>query len=287
MNNNNGNNAVDETSIVAIEQASTVMISAGYQAVKKNPIKVSLYLLGLFCCLFTGFAITETQEINYANGMASIDYESLQASYDQYKYYDEMYRRSSGWFTCDALKCQPLKKQRDKFYADYLEDQKAVDLEFRNARSHVGIFSKHGVDEAKQTFATKFAQGNEFAKRRTMWDAVFQGVAAMGRDETMTDYMLRLLFHFLMNFTVGLISTVVGFIFSLWGLIKSFGASTTEGFLFFILAALGAISFALSFFIGGYVVVSGIAYVGLKTVASNMRVGNGRDRGPNRRIHYE
>ena len=48
MNNNNGNNTVDETSIVAIEQASTVMISAGYQAVKKNPIKVSLYLLGLF-----------------------------------------------------------------------------------------------------------------------------------------------------------------------------------------------------------------------------------------------
>ncbi len=286
MNNNNRNsNANDETSIIAIEEASTVMISAGYQAVKKNPIKVSLYLIGLFCCLFTGFAISESQEIKYANSMASIDYDSLQASYDQYKYYDEMYRRSSGWFTCDA-RCQPLKKQRDKYYADYLEDQKAVDIEFRNARSHVGIFSKHGVEEAKQNFAKKFSQGNEFAKRRTMWDAVFQGVASMGRDETMTDYMIRLLLHFLMNFTVGLFSTVIGFIFSLWGLITSFGASYPEGFLFFMLAALGAISFALSFFVGFYVVASGVAYVGLKTVASNMRLGNGNARARGR-LHYE
>ena len=37
MNNNNRNsNASDETSIIAIEEASTVMISAGYQAVKKK-----------------------------------------------------------------------------------------------------------------------------------------------------------------------------------------------------------------------------------------------------------
>ena len=221
------------------------------------------------------------------NAIDAIDYERLQAAHDQYKYYDEMYRRSSGWFSCDVERCQPLKKQRDNWYKEYIEEQRKVDEDFRAARSHVGVFSRHGIDEAKQSFATKFARGNEFARRRTMWDAVFQGIAAMGRDETMTEYLVRLLLHFLMNFTVGLLSTVVSFIFSLWGLVSSFGASYSEGFLFFMLAALGAISFAFSFFVGFYVVASGVAYVGLKTVASNMRLGNGRNVGPNRRLHRE
>ena len=156
----------NEESIVAIENASTAMIEVGTKFVKKNPIKVSFYIIGcLICFLFTGFAVSQQQEINYHNEMQAIDYEGLQNAYDQHKYYAEMYRRSRGWFyTCDE-RCQPLKKKHDEWKSLYQEEQKKVDLDFKLARSHVGIFSKYGVEEARQNFASQFARGNEFAKR--------------------------------------------------------------------------------------------------------------------------
>ena len=44
-----------------------------------------------------------------------------------------------------------------------------------DAKSNVGVFSSFGVEEARDMFWRRFSDGKQFAKRQTMWDAMFMG----------------------------------------------------------------------------------------------------------------
>ena len=48
---------------------------------------------------------------------------------------------------------------------------------------------------------------------------------SLGRDESMLSYMLELLLKMLFNFTLGMLGTVTGFIFSLYSIISSYQAA--------------------------------------------------------------
>ena len=88
--------------------------------------------------------------------------------------------------------------------------------------------------------------GKSFAQRQTTWDAIFFGISAMGRDEKLASYLLRLVMSFLFNFTIGIFGAVVVFIVNLYSLIRSFHANIAYGMVFFILASIAAISFAMT-----------------------------------------
>ncbi len=68
----------------------------------------------------------------------------------------------------------------------------------------------------------------------------------MGRDEKLISYLFRLLLSFLFNFTIGVTGAVVVFIFNLYSLIQTFQANALASFLFFTLASLAAVSFAMT-----------------------------------------
>jgi hypothetical protein len=64
----------------------------------------------------------------------------------------------------------------------------------------------------------KFSAGKAFAKRQTMWDALFMSMCQMsrGRDESWVELDLKVLMQVLLNFSMGLIMALVVFIIGSW-----------------------------------------------------------------------
>ena len=83
------------------------------------------------------------------------------------------------------------------------------------------------------------ALGQDIAKRATFWDLLFSGMS-MRRDESLVSFLLGMVIKFAFNLTFGLLFMLVAFLFSLGGIVWSFGPGVLNGSLFFIVAALGA-----------------------------------------------
>lgn len=258
-----------------VDAASTFLIELGTHAVKRNPIKTSLYLVGiLICLLFNGWTVTDTQRREYHQELQKLDTEGLDnAFFDMQRTYHDYYR-SKGWFTCNS-NCQVRKEIYESSKRFYENMKREEDSKLAVAKSKLGIFSEYGVEEARSLFWQRFAQGKGLAMRQTKYDAIFMGIGAMARDENLLSYLLRALLTLLFNFTIGVFGAVIAFIFSLYSLIQSFNTSFIGGVIFFALASVAAISFALTWLLGLYAAAAGTTYVGLKIVASNLRIENG------------
>lgn len=261
--------------IRVIDEFSTALIRAGVNVIKRNPIPVGSYILGIlicFCC--TGFKVSLDQQKKYNNRVAGIDYAALDKAAMELDYAQDDYRRSKGWFSCDKV-CQIYKKTLSEKQFQYNELERGIKKEMSNAKAGVGIFSEYGVSETRELFWRRFTQGKSFAQRQSTWDALFMGLSAMGRDESMLSYLMRLLLSVLFNFTVGMVGAVVAFIFNLYGLITAYQVPIYYAITFFILASLAAISFAVTWIIGIYAVAAGAVFVGAKAIAANMRIEGG------------
>ena len=88
------------------------------------------------------------------------------------------------------------------------------------------------------------------------------GIGAMGRDESLVSYILRLCMSMLFNFTLGVCGAVIAFVFGLVWLVQSYQSNFLVALLFFLIATIAAISFALTWLIGLYVASAGTVYVG-------------------------
>jgi len=64
------------------------------------------------------------------------------------------------------------------------------------------ILFKIGVEEVKDSFWDYFNAGKQFAKRQSMWDAMFMGIRRLGRDESVIEYALKVLLQVLINFSM-------------------------------------------------------------------------------------
>lgn len=163
------------------------------------------------------------------------------------------------------------------------EEQKVAE-----AKSALGIFSDYGVQETRNLFWERFAQGKGFATRQSKWDALFLGLRAMGRDENLASYLLRLVIQVLFNFTLGVCGAVIAFLWSLYGLIQTYRASILVALSFFGLAALAAASFALTWLIFLYAATAGTVFVVGKAIAANLRVENGaHGHAQGRRVRFD
>merc|ERR1719152_387109 len=117
------------------------------------------------------------------------------------------------------------------------------------AKAAVGIWSQYGIDEVRERFWKAYESGKDFAKRMTFWDVMF-GVGGRGRDEELLGTILRWAGQIMMNFTVGLVSALFSFMFSLVSMLWEYKVSYLSGFLFFAVAMTGA-SAMVATFIGG------------------------------------
>jgi hypothetical protein len=82
-----------------------------------------------------------------------------------------------------------------------------------------------------------------------------------------------------------MIGAVAGFLWSVVSVIRSYQTPLYSAMVFFGLAALAAIAFAVTWLIGLYLAAAGTVFVGAKIIAANLRIDDGAqyNRAPQRR----
>jgi len=137
-----------------------------------------------------------------------------------------------------------------------------------------------------------------FAKRQSMWDAMFMGIrtVARGRDESMMEYMLKLLIQVLINFSMGLLMALVTFVIGLWSIVKSYQPNPLTALIFFVGAACAAFAFVATYLFLLYGAAAGTVYGVAKVAESQLRIeqpraaqppgGHANTEGARLRPHY-
>lgn len=153
------------------------------------------------------------------------------------------------------------------------------------AKATVGIWSQYGVDEVRERFWAAYEAGKDFAKRMTFWDVMLGSGGR--RDEELAATMLRWLGKVMMNFTIGLVSALFSFCFSLIAMLWEYKVSYLSGAVFFAVAMSGASAMVFTFVGGMYgTAVAGIMFVAKQ--AANARLeGRGARGGRPQQVQYE
>lgn len=278
------------TALVSANDILPIVVSGATRLVKRHPVKVGSYVLGLILCFFfSGLTISATKLAAYEAALPpdgdvrQMNELSWSAQNAYWNYYN-----AKGWFSCDAT-CQMLKTKHTE--AQRKADQAAakVNTQYRQARGILGIFSTAGVQEARELFWSLFSRGVAASKRATMWDAFFIGMRSMGRDEGFASYIINMLVAFFSNFFMSMIMSVIMFAWRVWDVIRSFNAGWLYGTVFWLGALLAAGSFCLTIVAGVGVAVggsvAGVVYVAATQAQQGRRIGGGQSHVG--RMHYE
>jgi len=170
----------------------------------------------------------------------------------------------------------PRQEEVEAARRDFVRVSAERDALISEAKSAVGIWSRYGVEEVRERFWGDYQWGKDLAKRMTFWDVIF-GAGRGSRDEELLATAMRWIGQIIMNFTVGLVSALVAFGFSLVRTIWAYKTDLVSGFLFFFIAMSGA-SAMVALFVGG---MTAVAVGGVYAVAQS---GQAR-LGDNRRAH--
>lgn len=258
------------------------MIVRGASAfARRHKVVTGGYLLGIIVILLVGSGtkLNYDQRREYNKIMNTID---VQAEYDASNDFwraDQAYKATKGWFSCDGL-CQRNKAQMERAKYRLDEIRKEGNVRMSDAKSVAGLFSEVGVGEVQDSFWSYFASGKKFAKRQSMWDAMFMGMRSMGRDESIIEYGLKVLMQVLMNFSVGLVMALVMFVIGLWSIVRSYQPNPIVAVFFFVCAGCAAFSFVATYLIAMYGAAAGGVYGVLKVAEGNLRLQQG---GPGQR----
>jgi len=190
---------------------------------KKHKVISGSWLFGVVVLLLftSGTKLTLQQRNSYNSIMNTIDLRAEFDASDRYAIASNAYYASKGWFSCDGL-CQRNKQRMDRAKNDLDDIRAEGNARMSDAKSVAGLFSEIGVGEVKDSFWGYFSGGKKFAKRQSMWDALFMGMRSMGRDESIIEYGLRLLMQVLINFSMGMIGALFVFIWGLWSIVNSY-----------------------------------------------------------------
>lgn len=234
------------------------------------------YIFGILAILLigSGTKLNYDQQREFASIMTTID---MQAEYDAslaFGQANEAYRASKGWFTCDGL-CQRNKKRMEDAKYKLDEIRKEGEARMSDAKNVAGLFSEVGIGEVKDSFWSYFAHGKQFAKRQTMWDALFIGFRSMRRDENFMEYVLNLLMQVLVNFSMGLVMALIMFAIGLWSIVRSYQPNPLVAVFFFIAAVCAAFSVVATYLVAIYGAAAGSVYGVLKVAESNALLQNG------------
>ena len=122
-----------------LDEASTVLINIGVRVIKKIPIKVTSYFIGLLICLFfTGFKINDQQRSAYYAELDKLDDTKLYQTKDRLNQVYQQYYRNKGWFTCNHI-CQSYKAELNELQRQHDQLKYEHDELTANAKSKLGI----------------------------------------------------------------------------------------------------------------------------------------------------
>lgn len=157
-----------------------------------------------------------------------------------------------GWFPWFAsakekARVAPYRKKHQQL----LSNVKQLELEhkktLREANRELGLFSSHGVQQAKNHFWKSFEQGKVIGRRNTFWDGAFMILGRSREYDNIFEMLAQLVSYLVINFSCAMFFMFWIFLFGLPSLIWSFGASWVQAALFFAIATVGAASVMMTF----------------------------------------
>lgn len=266
----------------------SIVVSSARTFARRHKIITGGYLFGILVLIFAGSGtkLTLEQAQQYNSIMNTINLEAeYNASHDYYLAQQAYHASKGWWFSCDSL-CQRNKDRMNDRYAILQEIRQEGNARMSDAKAVAGLFSQVGVGEVKDSFWQYFHQGKQFAKRQSMWDAMFMGIRHMGRDESMVEYVLRVLMQVLVNFSMGLLMALVIFVFGLWSIIKSYQPNPLVALVFFLSATCAAFAFVTTYLLAIYGATAGGLYGMAKLAETNARAAR-LEQGRGGRPHIE
>ena len=268
----------------------SAVTSAAVGLIRKHFVISSLYVVGLLAALVgSGFNVTEQQRAIYETSLSqatSLTAVELSRLYQELRRNEQLYYESKGWFSCDAVctrhynRCEAIRLQLNAV-------KEKRDEVIMKGRQAVGVWSVYGVSDLRNAFWQAWEHGKEAARRMTMLDAVFIGLGSMtgshsDRDNSFILTLLRILFQFVANLTVGLFTSFIVFVVEAWYIISSYGPSLLSGlslFLISVVASASVVTSAIGGLVGGTV---GAVYWVARN-AERRAIQESR----NRRLHYD
>jgi hypothetical protein len=259
---------------------------------RRHKVISGSYIVGILVILLigSGTKLNYDQRQEYNAIMNTIDLQAEYNSSQDYFMANQAYRASKGWFSCDGL-CQRNKRRMEDAQHRLNLVRQEGQARMSDAKSVAGLFSEVGVGEVQDSFWSYFTSGKQFAKRQSMWDAMFIGMRSMSRDENMVEYGMRMLMQVLLNFSLGLMVALIMFVIGLWSIVRSYQPNPLVAVLFFLGAACAAFSFVTTYLFAIYGAAAGGVYGVLKVAESNaraQRIQQQRQREPvQNRPHYD
>eukprot|EP00927_Polykrikos_kofoidii_P019471 TRINITY_DN19103_c1_g1_i1.p1 TRINITY_DN19103_c1_g1~~TRINITY_DN19103_c1_g1_i1.p1 ORF type:complete len:296 (+),score=53.34 TRINITY_DN19103_c1_g1_i1:87-974(+) len=256
-------------------------------AVKRNPIKVSMWIVGLLVAAFAkGFSVDKEAFVAYSVSLQQaedVTGTELRNAMARVQQADQLYYNAKGWFwSCDKA-CMRAWDRLNIAKAEMNRVAEKRDGLVTEARREVGIWSTFGVQDVRDSFWAAWKSGKDFAARYTMMDAMFMMIG--GKEETAVSMLVKLLFQYIINLTMGLIGAFFFFIYNVYTLIVSYGEPFMSGLSFFLLVLVAGMSVIGTYLFAIYgTVVGGGAYL-VKKAVEQQRLEGERGQQP-RRVQY-
>ncbi|CAK9067179.1 unnamed protein product [Durusdinium trenchii] len=166
---------------------------------------------------------------------------------------ESAYYSKSGLFSCDDA-CQKAYDKVQMARAEVRRVQDHRDRVLSEGRHEVGIWSSYGVQDVRNSFWKAWQSGKDFASRLTFYNVLFSVGA---RDESLYIMIFRVIMQYVVNLTMGLIGAFGFFLYNMYYLILSYGASFFSGLAFFLLATVAGLSLLSTYLCSLYAVVAG------------------------------
>jgi len=271
-----------QIALPSFSDAGTLIVHGIKTFAKRHKVISGSYVFGILflLCIGSGTKLTMQQARQYDSIMNTIDIQAEFEASDYYAKTNNAYRQTKGWFSCDSL-CQRNKKRMEAAHATLEDIRQEGYARMSDAKSVAGIFSEVGVGEVKDSFWQYFSAGKKFAKRQSLWDAMFVGMRSMSRDDTMVDYALKMVMQVLINFSIGLIGALCVFIFGVWSIIKSYQADPITALVFFVGSCCAGFAFVSTYLFALFGATAGGLYGVAKVIESNARIEGGGQRRQN------
>jgi hypothetical protein len=186
MNNppHHNNHAARELTLPNPGDLGTMILHGAAGFARRNKVVTGSYLLGILVLLLVGSGtrLTYEQRRRYEELMNSIDVDADYRASQKFAQADYDYRNSRGWFfSCYDDTCRYHKRRRDAAQVEWDQIRAKGMARLNQAKAVAGLFSEVGVSEVKDRFWSHFHSGQQFAKRQTMWDAMYVKLIFRGK----------------------------------------------------------------------------------------------------------
>ena len=119
---------------------NTLVVKTTINIVKKNPIKVSMYILGILLFFFAnGYSVSNEKLLEFQSKLTDANTKKLDVltALDDVHYNMHLYKRSKGWFTCNQECKNKLSVLRlsEERYNKLLNEEKSM---IQDAKQTIG-----------------------------------------------------------------------------------------------------------------------------------------------------